>query len=134
MNNNAKKWVKALRSGKYEQANGKLRVGDGFCCLGVACDLYEEIVGKASWEDAYEGGPITEETEVISFLEETEELPLEVRDWLGLLSDIGNFKLNGETIEVDNYNGLAAMNDNGKSFETIADVIEREEELLFKGV
>lgn len=38
-----KEWVKALRSGKYEQAKGTLKQTDGgreqFCCLGVACDI-----------------------------------------------------------------------------------------------
>jgi hypothetical protein len=36
---NRKKWVKALRSGKYKQTSGRL-VRDGkYCCLGVACDV-----------------------------------------------------------------------------------------------
>jgi hypothetical protein len=34
-----RKWVKALRSGKYEQATGTMYSPDanGYCCLGVAC-------------------------------------------------------------------------------------------------
>lgn len=31
------KWLKALRSGKYKQGNGKLRSKDNYCCLGVLC-------------------------------------------------------------------------------------------------
>lgn len=42
-----KRWLKALRSGEYEQAVHRLRavtVGpvkkvEGFCCLGVLCDI-----------------------------------------------------------------------------------------------
>ena len=40
-----KKWVKALRSGEYQQGEGELCreddiVGDcEYCCLGVACDI-----------------------------------------------------------------------------------------------
>ena len=36
-----KRWVAALRSGKYEQAQGSLYDGDtgGFCCLGLMCLL-----------------------------------------------------------------------------------------------
>lgn len=34
-----KKWLRALRSGKYKQARSNLRDGNRFCCLGVACDL-----------------------------------------------------------------------------------------------
>lgn len=33
------KWVKALRSGKYAQAEGQLRRNGGYCCLGVLCEI-----------------------------------------------------------------------------------------------
>lgn len=41
---NAKKWVQALRSGRYKQLVGSLRddIGEHFCCLGVA---HECLVG-----------------------------------------------------------------------------------------
>jgi hypothetical protein len=32
-------WLTALRSGAYVQARGALRIGDGYCCLGVAEDV-----------------------------------------------------------------------------------------------
>lgn len=36
------KWVEALRSGAYTQTKGRLRSPEnGFCCLGVACDLID---------------------------------------------------------------------------------------------
>lgn len=42
-----RKWVEALRSGKYEQGRNHLRTIDGrFCCLGVLAD----IVDPGSWE------------------------------------------------------------------------------------
>lgn len=37
-------WVAALRSGDYQQATGALRVGDTYCCLGVA-----ETARGAAW-------------------------------------------------------------------------------------
>ncbi|WP_024516788.1 hypothetical protein [Bradyrhizobium sp. Tv2a-2] len=40
------KWVKALRSGKYQQARGQLKDGDRYCCLGVLCD----IAGRGEFE------------------------------------------------------------------------------------
>ncbi len=44
-----RKWVEALRSGKYKQGEGELRRGDAFCCLGVLAD-----VRGAEWvEDEY---------------------------------------------------------------------------------
>lgn len=33
------KWLEALRSGKYAQTQKALNDGQGFCCLGVLCDL-----------------------------------------------------------------------------------------------
>lgn len=38
-----KKWVAALRSGKYEQGVARLQSDTGFCCLGVAC---KELIAK----------------------------------------------------------------------------------------
>lgn len=34
------KWCKALRSGKYSQTKFSLQNDKGFCCLGVACDVF----------------------------------------------------------------------------------------------
>ncbi len=58
MNPNVKeKWVKALRSGHYQQGKGMLRThDDAFCCLGVLCDLY----GRAT-EEEWEGGSCDED-------------------------------------------------------------------------
>ena len=42
---NQELWLKALQSGKYEQTRGCLSDEIGFCCLGVACVLYEEDSG-----------------------------------------------------------------------------------------
>lgn len=40
------KWLAALKSGKYEQGQGRLRSSaDKYCCFGVLCD----ILGK-EWE------------------------------------------------------------------------------------
>lgn len=35
-----KKWMKALRSGKYKQIKERLQSQYGYCCLGVACELF----------------------------------------------------------------------------------------------
>lgn len=34
------KWVQALRSGEYEQGINQLQSRYGYCCLGVACDVF----------------------------------------------------------------------------------------------
>lgn len=41
------RWVAALRSGNYRQARNYLRTAEGYCCLGVLCD----IVDPDGWED-----------------------------------------------------------------------------------
>ena len=46
-----RKWIRALRSGKYEQAYHALRRGTGFCCLGVACD----VSGLTEWKKRPDG-------------------------------------------------------------------------------
>ena len=33
-------WIAALRSGEYQQGRERLKDGDNFCCLGVACDIH----------------------------------------------------------------------------------------------
>lgn len=35
-----RKWVRALRSGKYNQGEFALQSAKGFCCLGVACKIF----------------------------------------------------------------------------------------------
>ena len=39
------KWISALRSGDYSQSGGLLRDREGFCCLGVLCD----VVDNTKW-------------------------------------------------------------------------------------
>lgn len=39
---NILKWTKALRSGEFKQAKGKLQTANGYCCLGVACKILSE--------------------------------------------------------------------------------------------
>src|SRR6478752_3030143 len=35
----ARKWQEALLSGKYKQTRNVLNDGNGYCCLGVLCDI-----------------------------------------------------------------------------------------------
>ena len=105
------KWVAALRSGKYKQAQGSLRQGNKFCCLGVLCDLHSEETGNEWGRDAFE----------FEYMGFTGTLPEEVQKWAGL---------RGEKPEVVPDVDLADLNDgdymhNGPvSFKKIADIIE----------
>lgn len=136
LNENAKKWVAALRSGEYSQGRNVLRWydrasdDDFFCCLGVACN----ISGLGLWSDL-------SEDEKKSYLEATTFLPPEVADWLNLKSDSGSFLAESlpQTIKDEVFNhlqkddiiSLATLNDASCPFETIADIIECEPAGLF---
>lgn len=103
---NRKKWVKALRSGKYKQAEGQLRDGDRFCCLGVLCDVLgmkwngNEVAGKSL------------------------SLPKFAQRAVGLRRDEGEHGDEQET--------LSGYNDFGKDFAYIADIIESAPKGLFR--
>lgn len=127
MNENAKKWVAALRSGKYEQGTGALRVDQSYCCLGVACELYREATGDGIWEGStfFTGVPEVTPDTLPNSNWSLLLLPAPVRTWLGLGTRAGNFKLEGIA------ESLSGMNDTGSAFDQIADMIELEPEGLF---
>lgn len=101
-----KKWLKALRSGEYEQTESVLleygERHDGFCCLGVLLD----VMG-CEWDDI--GQP-----------------------WLnGIQLSDGGYDLINETIGEEKNDSCARdalvdMNDiQGRSFKQIANYIEK---------
>lgn len=47
-------WVEALRSGEFEQTDDSLQDRDGFCCLGVLCEIHPAIV-QSKRSDLEEG-------------------------------------------------------------------------------
>lgn len=111
MNNNAKKWVEALRSGEYKQTRSYLSTKDGYCCLGVACDLAVKS-----------GEPIKVEQENPCTIFDGEKfgLPPSVLNWLGLKEDYYN------------YVQLAYLNDTIElNFTEIANIIEEKQNELF---
>jgi hypothetical protein len=112
---NIKKWIAALRSGEYKQITGGLKrhlAPDsnevGYCCLGVAC----EVFGKESG-DTFN----LEERKIwpyFSFLNQYTMLPKQVIAFLDLQGDR------------DVLDKLIRMNDQGgASFEFIADFLEK---------
>lgn len=120
MNENARTWVAALRSGMYRQGRSRLRAPGGkFCCLGVACDIYQRATGDGEWGDI-------EGAYVFRADGETKDnvLPVVVTDWLGLSNQGGRYA-NGKD------DALWAHNDAGDPFSDIAAIIESEPEGLF---
>lgn len=110
MNNNVKLWLEALRSGNYQQGYFTLAGGGKFCCLGVACDLYQKNVGDLKINIKFGDG--LDEDEVF-YDESSTFLPDKVSQWLGGIPQ----KIQGLlTYENDIEN---------KSFIEIADIIEK---------
>jgi hypothetical protein len=95
-----KRWVKALRSGEYEQTQARLHDEDGFCCLGVLLDVEHSF----DWEwDEY------------------------AKCWCidGNHIHLPGFEFNHEyKLSVSEEETLAGMNDDGCTFPEIADWIE----------
>jgi hypothetical protein len=110
-----RKWVAALRSGEYGQTKNELTNGRNFCCLGVAC----EISGLGEWVDGEE----TAWAYKVGSDVNGSVLPELVCKWLGLRTDQGWHSITDSV-------SLATLNDAGKKFSTIADLIESEPEGL----
>lgn len=121
LNDIAKAWVEALRSGEFAQERQMLRSNNGYCCLGVLCELHRKATGLGHWENT--GGDwhyITHDTDGKDVHAESVELPIEVRDWAGVISYSGEFWDKGW----GRARNLARINDDGSSFAEIADIIE----------
>lgn len=113
-----KKWLEALRSGKYPQGRSVLRnTGEQFCCLGVLCELAVEA-GVATVER-----PRDENAYVYSSAGDRQcgVLPAGVSAWAGL--NAGN-PLVSIKEGPDNLRTLSALNDGGTTFGQIANYIE----------
>jgi hypothetical protein len=113
--------VATLRSGEFSQTKGALKNNKGFCCLGVACELYRRETGNGNWltdgnEDLY----------VVGKESERGALPKSVQNWLGTRSANPSTSVTREDFPLS----LAELNDDGWSFEKIADLIEREWKFL----
>jgi hypothetical protein len=119
-------WAKALRSGDYEQGQDYLCRDGKFCCLGVLCEIRglpkEVIPGSAQPDNIYygfeglvSGGSRSVQQSVIPWAAQStilEDLNLHqvVED------DVGDKR--------PLHTHLICMNDEGKTFNEIADYIE----------
>lgn len=122
LNKNAKKWVKALRSGKYKQTNGQLtalKKGEpvAHCCLGILCELAVADGVEVKIRDSvdtrtYDGnGGVP---------------PDAVMKWAGLRHAAGDIIVQKESSDLTELNDTQR-----KSFKQIARVIEQKAKELF---
>lgn len=134
---NMRKFVEALRSGKYQQGQKRLEKSlNGVtynCCLGVACRVAMadglNLTTNVGTGSIYEG-PVT------SFELDTAFMPGAVADWLGLdyqteFDDLSDGNANNPGLLVDDSGELkllsaSMLNDSlNLSFSEIADAFER---------
>ena len=102
------KWINALRSGEYKQVRNSLRTPDGFCVLGVACD----VSNLGEWDE--HGNYRTESYDAAQ--EPWLNVPQEVYHALSL--DEHNF------FDRHFLSALTHANDNGIHFDEMADKIK----------
>lgn len=111
---NVTMWIEALRTGPYSQTVGSLQDADGFCCLGVACEI-ALMDGIPLQVGRYENFCAPEDEYQVSYNDETEFLPSEVCKWLDISTDHNEHSI---------QHTLTCMNDSGDSFYKIANYLE----------
>lgn len=109
---NQQKWVDALRSGKYNQGYRVLQNGNGYCCLGVACDVAKNNGIKVELD-------INKNISGFNL-----EFQIDTMKWLDIRTSRG---------QMYHDVSLVSMNDEDKyTFNQIANAIEDNAHLLFK--
>lgn len=145
-------WLKALRSGEFAQGKRVLIARDDdeevtrYCCLGVACILamnagvdlsleFEPAGAEIDVDDDTKEVGVHEDTPIGVFvsslvlermdggvdivaMRDAELLPRPVQEWLGLAD-------NNPDVATERQS-LAGLNDQGRTFAEIADIIERD--------
>jgi hypothetical protein len=148
-----KRWVEALRSGKYRQVTGSLRKDDrntqgeacntGFCCLGVLTDMY---IKEHKQDDTKSGRWVFRLTKqdkkkkstalytpykrwlYVNGGEQGDFLPDAVMQWAGFDTNNPHGKRSNDdprhTSSLEEWDALSEFNDGGWGFDEIADMIE----------
>lgn len=116
-----KLWLKALRSGLYKQTIYTLRDNNGFCCLGVACEVYNQYQKKNKKKQLR----LTKIKDRFMYNSSVCGLPFKVKGWLGLTTCSGTYIVN------KNKTSLIDQNDAGVNFNKIANIIESNPKGLF---
>lgn len=114
------KWVAALRSGEYKQGRGCLHnKNNAFCCLGVLSD----ISGLGRWTPLDEVSGNFRSYETAKHKSSGFLLP-EVWEWAVVDSRKGTATRHSLWVGGSKRENIASLNDRGKSFAEIADLIE----------
>jgi hypothetical protein len=124
-------WITALRSGKYKQSRGFLKTKDGFCCLGVLCDVYAKTQKKKGFQPSTTNPFVFQITGIggntYGFKRILTKIPPDhVYNWAGMSPYVKTLY----NVTVDNLlhriTSLPELNDSKKyTFDQIAEVIEK---------
>jgi hypothetical protein len=119
------RWLERLDAGADPQGSGYLALrvkGDWrYCCLGIACEVYREVVGTLALEEGT--GPRVYSGEI-------RYLPEEVREAFGFRS----FRGTDDALvwKSEEHAGLADANDSGKlTFPEIAELVRQKHSVVF---
>jgi len=132
-------WVQSLESGKYRQTTTYLRTSNGYCCLGVVCN----IIDPNGWQtpehhtDTDDYGDVIGEFDVIPWRSEA-------HTGKGTLEALLNDKIAGKLglsvsgepygqdyfkVDGDEWDSLVTANDNDEDFNAIAETLREYYEL-----
>lgn len=103
-------WADELESGRWTQAVGCLKDGGSYCCLGILCEISKPLVKNAELYSLQET------------IDNRRSLPEMVMDACGVKSRFGRIKSIQESLDL--------LNDEGKTFPEIADIIREHWEEL----
>lgn len=117
-------WLKALRSGEYAQTKNKLcHIGENgersFCCLGVLSDIAVKE-GACGWRGRFRHHEVDGEANYLTdSVTAWARLSDQTREQLPISDLIAFTGKEGESVH------LSDLNDRGRSFNEIADIIEQ---------
>lgn len=118
----AEKWIEALESGEYGQTKEVLHDDNGFCCLGVLCNVAQKE-GLGKWDRFDQHSPFAFQPVGEDADPEETMLPRDIRDWAGMKSTDGT--RGGKRKELWKLN-----DESGFNFKRIANIIRKEWESL----
>ena len=125
----AERWVAALRSGEYEQSAGFLQTKEGYCCLGVLCDLHMRDTGDGEWlPPEFAVGQWRLRYRDDRGVDGEHTPPLGVQEWADMEDTPKVFFRHRLGTEM--RDALANLNDGGYTFAQLADLIEEQWESL----
>jgi hypothetical protein len=108
-------WIRRLESGKYQQTKGCLYNGEGYCCLGVLCEIAHEngIVERSDKPNGDGHYAYCYDEDGIEIVADVD-LPHAVMAWAGINTVAGTYE----------YGSLVSLNDDKEwDFKHIAEII-----------